>query len=219
MPADVETDAQRQAREDERDYGRRYDEFAGRYWHCTSWRGLRSVMADGAIIPNVGQYRFSSGATACSYAYRESRISIFDFAAPSRASALAQAWAWQPFLYIWRPITVVLQLSADWVERRIVRAAEVRESFEPGIKALRIPAVEAWVRDPVPFSIVTAAHVYATGQSPLPVEPPLTLDRLEAARVDITQRARLARRLASPDGGFDLQVRLADREIRRQRRG
>jgi hypothetical protein len=96
-----------------------------------------------------------------------------------------------------------------------VRAADVTEPIALGTNAYRCPVVEAWIREPVPFSVVTAVHLVASGQPRLIVEPPLTIDKLEAGRVELTQLVRRARRQRSPDLPLDVLLRLAERDLRR----
>jgi hypothetical protein len=211
----IETDDERQARANEETYGLMYDQFAGRYWHCTPWRSLRAIMACGAILPNTGQFKVSYPQTPFSYVYREGCVAIFDFVSPSRREILAHAWKWESFVYGYKPVTVAFDLDPDWVERRIVRAADVTEPITATTRSYRCPIVEAWIREPIPFVVVTAAHLVASRQLKLVVDQPLTLDKFEAGRVDLTQQVRRARRQQSPDGGLELLLRRADRSNQR----
>jgi hypothetical protein len=213
----METDDEWQSRMDEGQHGRFYDDFAGRYWHCTRWRSFRAIMEHGAIVPNTGQFKVSYSQTSISYAYREGRIAIFDFVAPARREILAHAFKWTSFLYGFRPISVALELDPIWVDHRIIRAADVTEPITANTLSYRFPVVEAWIRETVPFAAITAVHFLASHQTNVIIEKPLTLERLEAGRVDLTQRVRQKRRQDSPNGGLELVLRCAERAKRRPR--
>lgn len=207
----METEDEWWVRADEENYGRPYEAFAGRYLHCTKWRSFREIMACGAIVPNIGQFKVSYPQTPRSYVYREGCVALFDFVSRSRREILRQATNWMSFLYGFRPVSVVLELDPGWVEPRLVRASEVTEPIIPGTMAYRCPVVEAWIGEPIPFAVVTAVRLLASGHPVLLVDKPLTIDRLDSARVDLTQRVRLNRRQVSPDGGLELVLRMADR--------
>jgi hypothetical protein len=86
----MKSDEQRQARVDEEQYGGLYDDYAGRYWHFTSWRGLQSIVASGSIQANVGQFQPSTLQTEPTQG-----IIPMQGEDPSRCSPTKGAFGWQ----------------------------------------------------------------------------------------------------------------------------
>jgi hypothetical protein len=216
----METEDEWQARIDEdneKTYGPLYEPLAGCYLHCTKWRSFREIMSCGAIVPNTGQFKESYPQTPISYVYREKCVAVFDFVSQSRREILRQAINWRGFLYGFRPLSVVLELDPGWIEERLVRACDVIEPIVPGAMADRCPVVEAWIREQIPFSVVTSVRLLAGGHPVVLIDKPLTIERLDAARAELTERVKLTSRQQSPGGGLAMMVRLANRSLRRDR--
>jgi len=212
----VDPDDERQARADEESYGALLDRFAGLYLHCTSWQSFRKIFDCGQIIANTGQFKVSYGQTLRSYGYREGFVPIFDFVSPRRRDILRHASNWGSFLYgngsKGKLFGVAMEIDGAWVEPRVIRASEVTESF---VEAFRVPVVEAWIPESIPFDVVTTVRLVASGHPIEVIGPPITLDRLEDARVDLTRKIREQR---PPGAGLSLRFRLLDREHRRSTR-
>lgn len=209
----MEPDAEWQARMDEETYGVMYDQFAGLYLHCTPWQSFRKIFECGQIIANTGQFKDTYGQSKFSYCRREGLIAIFDLVTPSRREILSQAHNLGAYLYGFRPVSVAMELDKEWVDRRIVRAGEVREPYGGQTNAFRIPTIEAWIPELIPFAVVKTVRLIASGPVVV-VDQPLTFDRLEAARVDLTQRIRKGR---PPGKDLSLTHRLAERRRGKQK--
>jgi hypothetical protein len=209
----VDTDDERQARADEESYGALFDRFAGLYLQCTSWQSFRKIFDCGQIIANTGQFKVSYSQTLRSYCYREGFVPIFDFVSPGRRDILRHASNWGSFLYGGggKLFGVAMEIDKEWVEQRVIRASEVTEPFVEGMTAYRCPVVEAWIRESIPFSVVSTVRLIASEHPIEVIGPPITLDRLEDARVDLTRKIREQR---SPVAGLGLRLRLLDRKGR-----
>ncbi len=191
--------------------GEFFDRLGVRYAHCTTSRGLFRIVAAGEIVPNRGQFKTNYGKH--NYAYRNGYIAIFDFVTPSREAAVAHIGKAASFFCRWEPFSVALDLEPDWVEPRVIHA-------QVPLDVLAIPAIEAWIAEPIPLAAISSVRFFLNGHVAATVERPLAIDKLHDARVAVTQQFRLARRrrLATATPAIRAVIILRILDERRRRR-
>lgn len=118
-------------------------DLAGRYfWHCTSFRGFRRIMASGEIRPNRGELRCQHELSRVSCCYRLSAVSLFDSdETPSFFTT------WRKFH---KPLTVALKIDGAALMPNIVCRTEAQETA-PGLMIRG----EVCHRGPIPSEAIT----------------------------------------------------------------
>jgi hypothetical protein len=101
-------------------------------WHRTDILGLRGILSSGYIAPNLGQFPNSYPQSEKSYGRHCKAISLFDFDTSAWRDCLRQRRNWLTLLTDSEPITILIGIKIDCLDRSQLRlAAEIPHSSIP----------------------------------------------------------------------------------------
>lgn len=125
----------------------------GGVFHSTSVTGYKGIRDSGYIIPNTGQFPCKYPQTPNYYGYSKGYISLFDFGLVSDQQCIQIHHTWGQFFFDRKPVTIVLCLNRNVLSKKLIPNTAAPKLGNKDYKG-RIPYVEAWYPEPIPFSVI-----------------------------------------------------------------
>lgn len=123
-------------------------------YHLTGVRGYRGIRQDGLIKSNDGSFPNTYPQSVNGYGRRRGYVSLFDFESPTEEQCLLQHWKWEGFFTKHKPATILLGFDRGQLEPKLVSYERATE--EVGFAEMKIPHIETWCIEPIPFSYATS---------------------------------------------------------------
>jgi len=144
-----------------------YPKLLGGLFHRTNIEGYRGIRKHGRILPNQGQFPFTYPQSKISLAFSKGYTSLFDFGSVRDRDCISNHHNWGGFFFDQKPITIILCLNRGALSKKLIASSSVPKLGEPGY-IFRIPYVEAWYPEPIPFGaidgvIFTIHHGFGEG--------------------------------------------------------
>jgi len=134
-----------------------YPYLKGNIFHRTCIKSYFSIIRDGYINANKGQYKYTYDASGQSYSSYKEWIALFDFIRPTLKDCIMMYHMWSRFFFDQKPATVVLQLDAQKLSDKLIPNTRGPKIGSKNYK-LFLPHVEAWYPDPIPINFITAMY-------------------------------------------------------------
>jgi hypothetical protein len=116
--------------------------------HRCSKKSFCSIITDGFISPNLGQYEYTYPQSKINLGIIEGWICLFDFTALPH-HICEQYNTWSPFLLQFKEQTILFVIDKNKID-----FTENPFYCQDEIKAFCIPYVEIWSRKPIPLCLI-----------------------------------------------------------------
>lgn len=149
--------------------GRCFRLLQNKVWHTTSAPAFLAIVEDGRIQPNKGQLPYTWGnQSRNSYGGKRGYISLFDFRGVPPEKYGQCYFKWTCFFSKHQPLTLALEIDAEFLASGFISAESVRRS--PEWNEFLIPHVEAWYNGDIPIRAVRSVLGFIDGLPPVPYE-------------------------------------------------
>jgi hypothetical protein len=145
----------------------------GHLWHRTSLASLESILRDGQIVPNHGQFEPTFPQSKGSYAHHLSAVSLFDFDTADEPYIFEHEWKWGTVLTNRLPAGVLVRIRREDLDRaKLLLPTEISQedhrldALPDDIRRMRmvIPAVEALHVGPISIAAFSGFILSAFGE-------------------------------------------------------
>lgn len=124
--------------------------------------GYRGIRKSGYILPNKGLFPFRYPQTPNYFGYSKGYVSLFDFGPARDRDCIAIHHTWGQFFFDHKPITTALRLNRDVLSDKLIPSTAAPKLGDKDYKG-RIPYVEAWYPEAIPFSVIDSFMVVRLG--------------------------------------------------------
>ncbi len=135
------------------------DRLQSKLFHCTGLTQFQEIQRDGFIRPNTDNRAFSFPKTINSYGYSIKAVCLFDLKdQPVEVCRDGLFFRWS-FRLFDSPVTIIMILDRLLLDGKLISNSAAR-----GVSPYKdyIPYIEAWCKECIPISAITACIVLCT---------------------------------------------------------